>query len=473
MPSNIPVNSFEAEIQLANAAMAAGDTPTVIAHLAAAQRLSPDDLGVTMALGHVKLDAGDIKGALHEYITASLTDAKSADAHACRALAQQLLGNSDDAQRCAEQALSLAADNLIALKVLTRINLNAQRKVEAEGYCRRVLALAPEDPDALQMMRQAAGLPNTPPPAQPANGAAPLPCASAKTRFDATSDLAPLAGLVGDYATRTEAWQKLGVEHLLQQFVVGDYQQAIAVLPPVPPAKPGPDGLPVPPAELTMGYGAGNPEHYLECGRRSYESLTKLLRQQQVTLGAGDAMLDWGGAAGRVVRCFRAEAQRGCDVWGCDVHAPSIQWAQNHLSPPFKFFNSSILPHLPFPDRHFKFIYGLSVVTHLITLRDLWLLELRRVLRPDGCLILTVHNESTWQWFRQHAQPHWMLAELRQLPEMPGECVEIRGSRWDQTYTFFHSDYLRRVWGQFFDIKDIVPCAEGYQTAVVMMPRPQ
>ena len=63
-----------------------------------------------------------------------------------------------------------------------------------------------------------------------------------------------------------------------------------------------------------------------------------------------------------------------------------------------------------------------------------------------------------------------MPTELQQLPEMPGECVEIRGSRWECCYTFFHSNYLRRIWGQYFEIKDIVPCAEGYQTAVVMKP---
>jgi ubiquinone/menaquinone biosynthesis C-methylase UbiE len=116
-------------------------------------------------------------------------------------------------------------------------------------------------------------------------------------------------------------------------------------------------------------------------------------------------MLDWGGASGRAARNFLSEARRGVDVWGCDVHAPSIQWAQNHLSPPFKFFNSSNLPRLPFADGTFKFIYGLSVMTHLIAMRDLWLLELGRVLTDDGCLILTVHDENTWAWFRERGMP--------------------------------------------------------------------
>ena len=280
--------------------------------------------------------------------------------------------------------------------------------------------------------------------------------------------LKKLEGLMGNYSARTETWGSLGPEHLMQQLVVGNFQKSIDISAGPGLRNIGPDGFPVPPVDLTMGYGAGDLKHYLSCGRKSYEILTQLLKNHQAELRVGDSLLDWGGAAGRVVRNFTQEARQGCEIWGCDVHAPSIQWAQNHLSPPFKFFNSSSLPHLPFPENSFKAIYGLSVMTHLITLRDLWLLELGRILKPDGCLILTIHNEDTWAWFRKHGMPNWMPAELRDLPEMPGECVEIRGSRWEHCYTFFHSDYIRRIWGQLLDVKEIVPCADAYQAAVIM-----
>jgi ubiquinone/menaquinone biosynthesis C-methylase UbiE len=191
-----------------------------------------------------------------------------------------------------------------------------------------------------------------------------------------------------------------------------------------------------------------------------------------VTLNPGDTMLDWGGAAGRVVRNFAPEARQGVNVWGCDVHAPSIEWAKNHLSPTFKFFNSLALPHLPFPEKTFKFICGFSIFTHLVVMRDLWLLELRRVLRPDGCLVLTIHDESTWSWFREHGMPQWMPAELRNVADVPGELVDIRGSSWEYCYTFFHSEYIRRIWGQYFQVAEIVPRAESYQTAVVLKPLP-
>ena len=465
-------------IQQAEAALADGDLPAAQESLSQALRANPDDNGLAIALGHVKLSTGDLRGALAGYSTAAQRAPNLAAAHSGRALALQLLERPMEAELAAVRCLSITADDLVALKVLARIRLDESDPKAAQAFCRRILRRNPDDADGLKLLEEIAATtaPRLPwssstspfgqlePISRPSSaGAAPSGIASEGHRL--------LEDLIGDYTARTEGWQALGTEHLLQRLVVGDFKKAIEVFPGPTVAPCGSDGLPLPPVALTMGYGAGDMDHYLACGRRSYENLTRILQKHEVALRPGDSMLDWGGAAGRAVRNFTSEARSGCKVWCCDVHAPSIQWAQAHLSPPFRFFNSSSLPHLPFSDATFKFIYGLSVMTHLIALRDLWLLELERVLRPDGCLILTIHDESTWAWFRERGMPAWMPPELKAVQEMPGECVEIRGSRWDQCYTFFHSDYIRRVWGQFFDVKEIVPRADYYQSAVVLKKR--
>jgi ubiquinone/menaquinone biosynthesis C-methylase UbiE len=361
------------------------------------------------------------------------------------------------AEQAAQQALSLNRHEIVALKVMARVALDAQRYAEVRQVCRRILDRHPQDAEAQQFLSrcpsETAGLGfNSAPPALPA----------------AAEILKSLEQLVGDYTARAQTCRAFGPEHLLQLLTVGDYQCPVAIHPGRAPAPPAADGFPLPPVALTMGYGAGDLDHYLACGRRSYEVLSGLLAAQRVRLEAGDAMLDWGCAAGRALRNFSAEAQRGCRVWGCDVHVSSIAWAQQHLAPPFRFFNSSSLPHLPLADGTFKFIYGLSVMTHLVTMRDLWLLELRRVLRPDGMVVLTVHDENTWAWFRERGWPGWMPPELRVHNTLPGESVDIRGSSWEHCYTFFHTDYIRRVWGQFFTVTDIVPRADCYQSAVIL-----
>ena len=461
-------SDWDALIEHATMAYQRGDAAAMRKWLATAGAEIPGRCDQILGLGYIRLNLGDFPEAAVWFSHAVRLSPDLAHTHSSRALAFALANHPAEARTDAERALTIDPQDSIALKVLTRICLDLKDMEQARRLCDRILKINPGDADAQTMIEQATV---AMPVVETEGVTVKLPASSSLPQeLRLSKQLQSLEGLLGDYKTRCEVWQGLGVEHLLQQLVVGDFKQAADIFPAFAPLPAGSDGLPVPPAELTMGYGAGNMDHYLACGRRSYESLSRLLHKHQVELSPGDVMLDWGGAAGRVVRNFVAESQRGCQVWGCDVHTPSIQWAQNHLSPPFKFFNSSALPHLPFPDRNFKFIYGLSVITHMIALRDLWLLELQRLLRPDGCLILTVHNESTWQWFREHGMPHWMPTELQQLPEMPGECVEIRGSRWECCYTFFHSNYLRRIWGQYFEIKDIVPCAEGYQTAVVMKP---
>lgn len=453
-------------IDKAVAAINVGEPAEARICLQNALEMEPQNGELLLSAGHIRVSMNDFEGALENYTQAAALLPLLSAAHSSRALALQLLQRTAEARKEARRALELDGSDTVALKVLVRIFIDAQLFAEAADHCRKILALNPQDADASSMLLQCI-------PPQPfvqlSSGFAADTVSVPATATPTVSDkLRKLEGLLGNYAERCTAWENLGVEHLTQQLVVGDFKKPVDISSGPSSAVMGADGLPLPPTSLTMGYGAGNMDHYLACGRKSYESLTGLLRQQQVELKAGDAMLDWGGASGRVVRNFIAEAQRGCEVWGCDVHTPSIQWAQDHLSPPFRFFNSSALPNLPFGDGHFKFIYGLSVFTHLIAQRDLWLLELRRVLRPDGCLILTVHNESTWEWFRNNKAPQWMPPQFRDVAEMPGECIDIRGSRWEHCYTFFHSNYLRRVWGQFFRVADIVPCAEGYQTAVVL-----
>jgi len=465
--------SNQALIEQANAAFDGGNVAAAKEFLSAALQQTPDNGELALALGHTKLSLGDLPGALADYTTAAERLPASAAAHSSRALALQLLQKSREAESVALCALILDPDDLVALKVLARICLNAGRHADAQVHCRRILAIDPRDADALKMQEEnALAQPSlrsdSPGSSVPTAQIRPPPPGPAVATPAAAPSEKVLYNLQGDYTARSRAWQSFGVEHLLHQLVVGNYQQPLAIMEQPATAPTGIDGLPIPPADLTMGYGAGNLDHYLASGRRSYQVLTQLLQDHNLTLDKGDAMLDWGCAAGRTTRNFLAEAGRGCEVWGCDVHTASIQWAQDHLSPPFRFFNSSSLPHLPFPDGTFKFIYGLSVVTHLIAMRDLWLLELRRVLRRDGCLFLSVHDENTWTWFREHGMPAWIPSSLHGPPNLPGECLEIRGNRWEYCYTFFHSDYIRRIWGQFFHIAEIKPRADSYQAIVVL-----
>jgi SAM-dependent methyltransferase len=59
------------------------------------------------------------------------------------------------------------------------------------------------------------------------------------------------------------------------------------------------------------------------------------------------------------------------------------------------FVANSAAPPLPYSGGYFDVVYCLSVFTHLSeSMQDLWIGELRRILKPGGVLVLTVHGKN-------------------------------------------------------------------------------
>ena len=215
-----------------------------------------------------------------------------------------------------------------------------------------------------------------------------------------------------------------------------------------------------------MGYGQDT-EAYLARGRNTASMLRSIVEEYGNVFDCNSALLDWGCTTGRVLRCFAEEAKTA-EVWGVDVDQLSIDWAIAHLSPPFRFLCTSAYPSLPFPDAKFSLIYGISVMTHLEHFRGMWLMELGRILRPGGLAILTVHDEHTVQWFKEHAPPRWLPEEVRLDDLVKHQVSLIRSRDWFHTFTFLRSDHIRQEWGLYLDVLEIRPRAEVYQSAVVL-----
>lgn len=217
-----------------------------------------------------------------------------------------------------------------------------------------------------------------------------------------------------------------------------------------------------------MGYGPDSDEEYLESGRKTFQSIRELANEHSASIGDGP-VLDWGCSAGRILRHF-ADAMPGCELWGVDVDDAAIRWAKNHLSPPLRFVTGSTFPHLPFEDSKFSFIYGISVFTHIGHFADAWLLELRRVLQTGGLAIFTVHDERTAQWLDEYLRMPWVPPELdlKEIANHDVTIVKIDSGNWRGTYTFFRSAWIEKEWGRYFDVLQIKPYVEGYQSAVVL-----
>jgi SAM-dependent methyltransferase len=107
-----------------------------------------------------------------------------------------------------------------------------------------------------------------------------------------------------------------------------------------------------------------------------------------------EAGLDFGCSSGRVVRALAAAFPEA--RWhGCDPNAPAIEWARGHF-PEIDFAVSTGAPPLALPDQSLDLVYAISVWSHFAPGRAReWLIEMARLLRPGGVLVLTAHGATT------------------------------------------------------------------------------
>jgi SAM-dependent methyltransferase len=238
----------------------------------------------------------------------------------------------------------------------------------------------------------------------------------------------------------------------------------------------GSDGpLPVPPPEHREGYGR-DAEHYLEIGRRHVEAMSSVLRAAGAPIEEAGTILDFGCSAGTMLRWL--EPRPGRSLWGVDVNAASIHWAQDHLSPPFLFATTTSLPHLPFEDGSFDLVYSGSVFSHIADLADAWVLELRRVLRPGGSAYLTILDKHSIDLLRAPASQSPLTAALADFEQQHG--VDLRTSNFAvlvmaraprTSLVFYDVEALVERWGQFLEVTEVAEEAYGYQTALVLRKR--
>jgi SAM-dependent methyltransferase len=147
-----------------------------------------------------------------------------------------------------------------------------------------------------------------------------------------------------------------------------------------------------------------------------------------------------------------------------------------HLSPPLYFAVNTTLPPLPFESNSFDMIYCGSVFTHIADLAELWLVELRRLLKPGGFLYATVHDKHSLQLL---LNKHSSIALSRSLQEANrrtgctdanfAKMVLARSPKGAQV--FYDMEFLRTHWGRLLEIVSVTQEAYGYQTAMVLRKR--
>jgi ubiquinone/menaquinone biosynthesis C-methylase UbiE len=195
-----------------------------------------------------------------------------------------------------------------------------------------------------------------------------------------------------------------------------------------------------------------------------------VLNQAEFEITSAKRILEFGCASARMCRHL-PELVPGTELWGVDVSADHIRWCIDHLSPLINFATCTFVPHLPFEDRYFDFIFAGSVFTHIEDTQEAWLLELGRILRPGGKLYLTIHDENTVRILESQYPDLWLTKWLVAQP-FYRQCADsfeiIVVNRGSQSQVFYRTTYFRHIVPCVFRWLSHTPEMYAYQSAVLL-----
>jgi Methylase involved in ubiquinone/menaquinone biosynthesis len=209
---------------------------------------------------------------------------------------------------------------------------------------------------------------------------------------------------------------------------------------------------------------------YIRNGQTIAQALADALNGVGVELWNLD-VLDFACGPGRVIREFQTHA-RGCRMYGSDIDAEAIAWAQAHLADVASFSINAAAAPSSFAANQFDVIYCVSLFTHLDErAQDEWLREMARILKPGGVFVTTTHG--------RHALGSCTTEERAQL-QREGFVYRVeRKGRFkvdglpDFYQTTFHTRaYVAARWGSVLPlVQHIEGGLNGHQDIVVMRKR--
>lgn len=203
----------------------------------------------------------------------------------------------------------------------------------------------------------------------------------------------------------------------------------------------------IPPEHLQVRVTGAAAGQFHVTGWRVAEQIAGILERGGAPLTGARRILDFGCGPGRVISSVK-DMHPSAELFGSDIDAEAIAWAQENLGDVADFRVNGAEPPLPFDDETFDLIYSISIFTHLPEdMQWKMLAELRRILKPNGILLTTKLNPEAYDL----------------PPEVRSEGVERGFVYWgdaDATEGLpgfyrlaYHTEpYVRREWGRYFDV---------------------
>jgi SAM-dependent methyltransferase len=230
------------------------------------------------------------------------------------------------------------------------------------------------------------------------------------------------------------------------------------------------DEVPIPAIEDRENY---YPEKHLQYWLSGLVHLREI--RQLVPNASFRHVLDFGGATGRIARHI-AQAEPEATVTIAELNHRHVVWCGEHFGPQVRAVKVGEFCHFPLADESVSLCIGNSVFTHIDAYETGWLAETHRVLQSGGYAYFTLCTEDTWK----NVPTSGSMPAMREDPQfrdfyeahptMPDRVVidYDPSPRYHSCNTFLHTDYVRRVWGKWFEIVEL---CHGWKTAAVLKKR--
>ncbi|MDB6092724.1 MAG: hypothetical protein JWM32_286 [Verrucomicrobia bacterium] len=220
----------------------------------------------------------------------------------------------------------------------------------------------------------------------------------------------------------------------------------------------------LPPPHLQVRQVGGDwGKNFFVSGGEMFDQIAAAAAEFGKPLGDAERILDFGCGCGRVLKSFARFPHRG-EVWGSDIDPEAIAWNRGNLGDVALFDCNATVPPLAFPDAFFDFIFSVSVFTHLPEEMQLaWVAELRRVLKPGGMLIASLHGERYWS-----ADPG-VKAEVV-AKGYAYRTGPVTAGLPEFYMSAFHSEaYIRAKWSEYFEVLAVKPAyIHGVHDAAIL-----
>jgi SAM-dependent methyltransferase len=227
------------------------------------------------------------------------------------------------------------------------------------------------------------------------------------------------------------------------------------------------------PARRIRVHGTDDAISFVLGGAQCYGALVDALdRAFGKTFDDFPCVLDWGCGSGRVLRYVAARHR--VNPRGVDIDADNIKWCETAF-PKCSFQTIDLDPPLPLAAESIDLVYGISVFTHLSEPDQFkWLDELRRVTRPGGVLLFSLHGDHTWFRNQSNAPRSTFVDWKRHGFLDAGHDPNLNGFVRDANYyrvAYHDANYVVREWSRFFKVVEFFPGMLQFHQDVVVLVR--